>query len=277
MTTRDHLRFLRLTITPDNGAAFTIENLRIEFEIRVNADVDNAPSVVRVYNLSDRSAATLVAGFGISVEAGYGAPQHLLYRGTLRSVHHERDRVNRITELFLGTVAETGVESELYQHSGPAPYRETVLEIVEAMGEDIDVSTLQLLPAGGGYPRWAINARPRDALTQFLAPLNARWYESNGYIRIAPIEAEVSSATAYISEATSMIGTPTYVQDDATGIRVRVVLTSSIGLGNTVHIDSDLTKGDYVVSTVTHIGDNWHGEWFTEIEADEVIPPEEDE
>ena len=127
MTTRDHLRFLRLTIEPDNGAPFTIENLRIEFEIRVNADVDNAPSVVRVYNLSDRSAAALVAGFGISIEAGYGAPQHLLYRGTLRSVHHERDRVNRVTELFLGTTAETGEESELYQHSGPAPYRETVL------------------------------------------------------------------------------------------------------------------------------------------------------
>ena len=74
-----------------------------------------------------------------------------------------------------------------------------------------------------------------------------------------------------------MIGTPTYVQDDATGIRVRVVLTSTIGLGDTVHIDSDLTKGDYVVSTVTHIGDNWQGEWFTEIEADEAIVPEEEE
>lgn len=267
--TMQQFRSARVTVVNPNGWRIVFDTVRIEFEIRSNADEDTAPSYVRVYNLADATASELAAGDNITVEAGYGLPDQLLYSGKVRSVFHERDRLNRITEIFLGGIIET--ESvEVFSHSGPADNRETVLAIADAMGTTVDLGTLSLVPLGQ-RDSWSINARPRDAMSIFLKPLNLKWHEENGQIRLAPTTGTLAVRNAVISEGSTMIGSPSYVDEGKTGIRCRVVMTSQMRVGDTVHIESLLATGDFVVSTISQVGDNWQGDWYTEFEASEAV------
>lgn len=268
--TLDHLRFVRFTVDSEpDGGYLRFEDLRIDFEIRSNADEDTAPSLVRIYNLSFPLGRSILPGHRARLEAGYGSPKHLLYAGGVRFVAHERNNHDRITEIFLGSVSETA-SIDFFRHSGATVHREIVIDLVQAMGLEVDIASLALLPHGG-RDNWAFGGRPQDGLKAYLSALNLRWRERDGVVYLErESETPLSPQGLLVSERTVMIGSPSYLSEERRGIRVRTTLTSQIRVGDHINVESEYFDGGYIVTTVTHMGDNWEGDWYTELEAEEI-------
>lgn len=118
--------------------------------------------------------------------------------------------------------------------------------------------------------------RPRDKLTNILRPFNLSWsIDNESVLHITRVgDRGFASIVDYdeppgqlISEDTVMIGTPDYIDDDRQEVRVRIVMTSSAAVGVRFRLSSHDANGVFVTTRVTHKGDTWSGDWFTELEG----------
>lgn len=290
MTTRSFRRVVRLSFgpplapgeKPDTGLlteGYDVSDLRTTFEIRLGGDQDASPSNVRIYNLSDATAETLTAGRPIQVEAGYGTPDELLFVGRVRTSRHERDQLDRVTEMFLGPLGERAGDAFFkLPHDDAATIRDAVLLMGDAIGLPLDPISLGLVPDIPLVDTYADSGSPKDVLSRLLESLTPKveHFENYGVIRLRLKDASgdgiATAPAAYIAESTSMIGSPSYTQEDAdVGIRVRTVLTSALRVGDVVQVESGLTTGRFTIDSITHVGDTWGGDWHSEIEATELL------
>ena len=76
---------------------------------------------------------------------------------------------------------------------------------------------------------------------------------------------EPERGTFWLSHATGLIGTPSLTEDE--GLRAKMALNRSIELSQLVEVSSEAVDGWFRVKTLVHRGDNWDGEFVTEIEG----------
>lgn len=122
-----------------------------------------------------------------------------------------------------------------------------------------------------------VSTRPRDKLTNILSPFGLSWSIDNesvlhitragdhGFARLSGDLGEPPGML--ISEDTVMIGTPDYIDDDRQEVRVRTVMTSTASIGVRFRLSSQNANGVFVTTRVTHAGDTWSGDWYTELEG----------
>ncbi len=83
----------------------------------------------------------------------------------------------------------------------------------------------------------------------------------------------VQTPLAVLDEPGGLIGSPSVTE---TGARAKMLLNTDLHLKQLVEIKSELLSGRYTISSITHRGDTWSGEFVTEIEGFLVEPYIED-
>ena len=83
----------------------------------------------------------------------------------------------------------------------------------------------------------------------------------------------VQTPLAVLDESGGLIGSPSVTE---TGARAKMLLNTDLHLEQLVEIKSELLSGRYTISSITHRGDTWSGEFVTEIEGSLVEPYIED-
>lgn len=285
MTTLPH-RTARVTITgasadesTQSGYHVVVEGLRTVFEIRSTEDRESQPSTISVYNLSSERARRITAGSLVTLEAGYSTPHHLVFKGSVRSIEHNRDGADRVDEIFLGSSVEADVGAwvqERVDNQNPTlpTYRRRVVGMVESIGVEVDLESAEQIPDTQMLHYTPSHGRVRDELTAVLRQVGLTWYvNTENVMFFNPLEETASvggaaSSLVVVSESTNMIGTPSYIdRQEDTGVRVRVVLTSQVLVGSHILLKSELVDGPFVVNSVAHIGDTWSGDWYSELEC----------
>ena len=152
---------------------------------------------------------------------------------------------------------------------GRVGLREVVKRIVKVMG--LQIGTLDVVPDETFEEGYYYNGSAKTALTRLLEPRGVTSYEAAGMMLFARRGAEVPVGESLLTERTGLIGSPSVTEDD--GVRAKMALNGSIELDQVVEIQSEALNRRFVVNSVVHRGDNWGGEFVTEIEAAKADPP----
>ncbi len=281
--TRQYLRQVRVDVLgPLTGQGLNvrhgllaIEGLRIEFELRSELQPTASPSTVKIYNLR-RESASLIGDPGqlVEVRAGYGDIRDVrasepVASGDIRRVLHEDTGVDRVTTIVIGGSDRQTSSTIRVEIPGPVRLREVVRQIIEAMG--MAVGPLDAIPdyvqLTDGYSRTGAGMA---ALRDLLEPRGLTAYEIAGTVHIAGSDQPLAGGVFDVSERTGMIGSPALTD---TGVRVKLALNGALQLDQTVELHSLRLNGRFKVVSIVHRGDNWGGEFVTEIEAKSLTEP----
>ena len=274
MSMRQYLRQVRVEIEDSDHVVLVVEQLRVVFDLRSERQSSASPSTVRIYNLSKASASHIAEpGQIVQVWAGYGdingsAP---LFRGEARRVLQERNGLDRITTIVLGgsDSAMSGAIVTLSEE-GPVGLREVIREIVDTMGLGLEASSLDAVPDEALADGYSFNGAAKAALTRLLEPRGITSYEVGGVMHFAAGEGDAVEGEFLLNRFTGLIGSPSVTENE--GARAKMALNGSIELGQTVQISSETLDGWFEVTSIAHRGDNWGGEFVTEIEGARAEP-----
>ena len=264
---KQFLRWVKVEIEDADRAVLIIEELRVAFDLHLEAQAASSPSTVKIWNLAKSSASHISGDNQIArVWAGYGDARDTepLVQGEIRRVLHEREGLDRVTTIVLGESdsAKSGTVVSIGQ-AGPVSLRWLVEQIVGAMG--LGIRELEVVPDEQLDDGYHHNGPAGTALKNLLEPRGVTPYEVSGVMHFSRSGEGARIGGFLLDKDTGLIGSPSVTEND--GARAKMALNGSIELGQTVEIDSEALKGYFKVRAIVHRGDNWDGEFVTEIEG----------
>ena len=141
--------------------------------------------------------------------------------------------------------------------------RDLVRRVVDAMG--LRIESDNAVPDEELEEGFFYNGSAKSALKDLLEPHKVTAYEVGGVMHFTHRDNEPERGTFFLSHATGLIGTPSLTEDE--GLRAKMALNRSIELSQLVEVSSEAVDGWFTVKTLVHRGDNWGGEFVTEIEG----------
>ena len=270
---RQYLRRVKVEIEDEERSVLIVEQLRVVFDLRLSRQSSGSPSTIRVYNLGKASASHIAErGQVVRLWAGYDdlSDSEPLAQGEIRRVLHERNGLDRITTMVLGgsDSAMSGATISL-SIEGDASLRSVVKKIVEKMG--LKIETLDAVPDEQLEEGYHHNGSAKTALKSLLEPFGVTPYEVYGTMSFAGAGSSLVGGRFLLDKETGLIGSPSVTENE--GARAKMALNGSIELGQTVQISSEALEGWFTVTSIAHRGDNWGGEFVTEIEGTKSEPP----
>ena len=267
MSMRQYLRQISVEIENENRSVLIVEELRITFDLHIDDQSSSSPSTVKIWNLAKASASHIAKPRQIvRVRAGYGdiANSEPLFEGETRRVLHERTGVDRVTTIVLGR-SDSATTGALVSISlvGPVRLRDLVRRIVDAMG--LRIESDHAVPDEELEEGFFYNGSAKSALKDLLEPHKVTAYAVGGVMHFTHRDNEPERGTFFLSHATGLIGTPSLTDDE--GLRAKMALNRSIELGQLVEVGSEAVDGWFMIKTIVHRGDNWGGDFVTEIEG----------
>ena len=273
MSMRQYLRQISVEIEGADRSVLIIEELRITFDLHIDDQSSSSPSTVKIWNLAKASASHIAEPEQIVwVKAGYGDIRNAepIFDGKIRRVLHERTGVDRVTTIVLGR-SDSATTGALVSISlvGPVRLRDLVRRVVDAMG--LRIESIQAVPDEELEEGFFYNGPAKSALKDLLEPHKVTAYAVGGVTHFTHRDDEPERGTFFLSHATGLIGTPSLTEDE--GLRAKMALNGSIELGQLVEVSSEAVDGWFSVKTIVHRGDNWDGEFVTEIEGAKTDSP----
>ena len=253
-------------------AGIRISDPKIQFSIKRESDSTPPSGFVSIFNLSvDTERQIHERGKTIILNGGYGNNLGLLFDGAVQKVERERIKLSRITTIKIaGKVVEketlSGVTNRSY--NGDIPVRQIVTDIAT----DINMKTgpLNLIPADAVIHNWHYTGRASNALTIAIRDHGLTWYEDDGVIRVNKPGRNTQQAdaeTVSISEENGLIGAPSVTDQ---GVRIRCLLRPTVRIGHIVNLKSLATTGRFKIVAIHHVGDNWTGSFYSELDLREL-------
>ncbi len=266
MTNRhSYLRNVSVVFEREGQTQLSVEGLRVDFDVKKEVHADPSPSTIKIYNLSRRSEALIAeSGARANLFAGYEGRLSRISSGEVRKVEVEKSGPDRIAKVTVGASDRARKETIVSRSYGGAVPMETVLQDVASdMGLTVDGSKLGALPPmsvdGSLDPDSGENV-----LSSVLRSSGIEWYEVDGELLFS-VPGQASEESAFLLNSdTGMIGSPTLT--DA-GARAKMLLNGDVSLDQELVIESDTVEGRFKVVAISHKGDNWTGEFATELEA----------
>ncbi len=273
MSMRQYLRQISVEIEGADRSVLIIEELRITFDLHIDDQSSSSPSTAKIWNLAKASASHIAEPRQVvRVKAGYGditnsAP---IFDGEIRRVLHERTGVDRVTTIVLGR-SDSATSGALVCISlvEPVKLRDLVRRVVDAMG--LRIESDNAVPDEELEDGFFYTGSAKSALKDLLEPHKVTAYEVGGVMHFTHRDNEPERGTFFLSHATGLIGTPSLTEDE--GFRAKMALNRSIELSQLVEVGSEAVDGWFRVKTLVHRGDNWGGEFVTEIEGARADPP----
>ena len=273
MSMRQYLRQISVEIEDESRSVLIIEELRITFDLHIDDQSSSSPSTVKIWNLAKASASHIVEPEQIvRVKAGYGditnsAP---IFDGEIRRVLHERTGVDRVTTIVLGR-SDSATSGALVCISlvEPVKLRDLVRRVVDAMG--LRIESDNAVPDEELEDGFFYTGSAKSALKDLLEPHKVTAYAVGDVMHFTHRDDEPERGTFFLSHATGLIGTPSLTEDE--GFRAKMALNRSIELSQLVEVSSEAVDGWFRVKTIVHRGDNWGGEFVTEIEGAKTDSP----
>lgn len=280
------------------------DELRISFEIDKDLSQETNKSKIKLYNLSPQTRRQLeTPDINCRLEVGYEQNEglKLIFVGSVARVKNQDTGTDAITELTLA--------------DGQVAIRDSVFSLSYAPGTDgrvilngIAGQMGLLLRTGpdiefGSYPNgFSYIGAARGALDKVCDAAGANWSVQNGELQVIMNGSSTGVRGLVFSPSSGLIGSPERIvraakkpdretpkrrrrkkqkkvkPEKKAGWKIKTLLAPTVNPGDAVKTESEIITGWFRVESLKHRGDNYGGEWVSELELiEEVIYSEQHE
>ena len=249
-----------------NIADILISNVHIRFELHRESD-DTVPSgEITIWNLARATEDRIFERGGtVRLEAGYPSTVASLFDGAVEKIVRERAELARLTRITLtGKATPAGLETPAISHIGPfsSPIglRSLALQFASDMG--LSVGPLDAIDDSLTVSNWSFSGASFVGLNDVTRRAGVTWFEDDGVVRFNKTgQPQMDATSLSLSPLVGLIGSPAVTEQ---GVRCRSFLQPLARVGGIISLQSENVSGRYKIAAVSHLGDNWDGDFVTE-------------
>lgn len=266
-----------------------ITDMRFEFKVKKTLAKSPNKSEIVVTNLSEQSRAALQGkGLRVTLSAGYEGTEAIVLVGDVRDCDSTQDGPRWVTKIQCGD-GERGYRygrvSEAFREGVGATA--IVQKVAAQMGVDASgVRAVEALAGRQFVSGYSVHGRASRELDRLLRGFGLEWSVQDGRLQILTPDQSTQDPIVELDFSSGLVGSPTLNTptgevakiDPFTGrvdtsrgrptLKARSLLQPELRPGRRVTIDSITgIKGTFKITEVTHSGDSWSGEWYSDIEA----------
>ena len=264
-----------------NVAGFEIEHPRMHFNVERQPDDTPPNGQLTIYNLADREDREIFKrDEPVVIRAGYPQQLGIVFEGKVAKIVKQRRGTERTTQLdLIGGLWDSGLESSppvtSRSHAGEQSVREVAKAIVtQDMG--MAVGDISVIPEDATVDNFYAVNNSTVALTMLTSRVGVTWYEDDGVVRFhSPRRYRNDTSRLLIAERTGLLKGTAYSDsgEEDSGYRVKTLLNPLVRIDGIVDLESKEVlggKGTFKIANFRHDGDNWEGDFCTEMELVEL-------
>lgn len=239
---------------------------------------------VSIWNLSEDERARLEApGQRIVLVAGYHEAEAQIFSGDARRVTSTKHGPDWVTKIEAGDGERAYAFGRVSNSYGPgAKVAEVVLNTVKALKTDPGSTADKVKGLVGEFASGYVqHAKASTELTRLLSPAGWTWSMQDGRVELLGPDETVQEEAPVLTPETGLIGSPTLdppQKNKKAVLKVRSLLLPRLRPGQRVKLKKEIRiHGElvnklphyvtYRAEKVTHAGDLWGTDWYTDIEA----------
>lgn len=232
------------------------------------------------YNLADGTRANMqTVGVFAQLFAGYGDFLSLVgsMDGRLNHKHEGTDWISKVEGADGGRARRFAFLGKTY--SKGVLVQDVVTDLVQQIGKGLTTESKRTLDAAlagkrfsGGY---AMNGYACPALEDILIGAGLTWSFQDDQILVLARDGEDGFVAGQeyfeIGPDSGLVGSPEFASPPHPGkpqlLKVKMLLNPVLRVGSRFRLVSQQRKGDFKIWTITHTGDTYGGDWYTEVEG----------
>jgi hypothetical protein len=253
--------------------------LRVVFSVEKTSSKDPNTAKLTIYNLNEAHRKILEQAFAgpspkilpIIIEAGYVGNVSQLFKGDVTYSYSKKTGTTWETGIEAGDGARSYKTARMTKsYKGPVTMAAVVADVVKQFGLKPGNALTKIATNRRGLVLFkkgvAVNGRCSEILNRFLTSAGYQWSIQDEQLQVLePGEASLIEGVVILNPSSGLIGTPELGQDGV--LKAKSLLQGSIHPGKRVGIKSSTADGFFVVEKVTHSGDTWGSEWYTDLET----------
>lgn len=251
-----------------------ISGLRIGFKIIKDSQPQPNNVEISIYNLAPASRAALEEkGCRLLLLAGYADQVSQIASADVRIAQSQKLGVDWVTKIEAGDGERAIKFARVNESWAPGtPVSEVIGKTVRALMLDPGNALAKANQISAQYSSGYVqNAKASDELTRLLEPHGYGWSVQDGRIEVLAKDEALPEVAPLLSPDTGLIGAPEMGTPAKAGqkpvLKVRSLLQPRIRPGQRFQLRSASRNGIFLARKVTHAGDTFGNDWYTDIEA----------
>lgn len=260
------------------------QGFRIALKVRQSLSSKSNTAEVTISNLNEKSRGDLTSlkDPGFLIEAGYESSMGSVFLGTAEKISHKRTSPGFETVISASDGSKEG-RRVINVALAPGSKVEAALEHIAKAMKVSAKRAIKDIKSGkfnrnlskflNGYTLFGNTKTVLDKLTHALG---VRWDILDGELRLFGAEDTSKEDAVVLSESSGLIGSPELFVDPKHPkkllYKARSLMQPILKPGRRVLFASTEIRGSFRVEIAEHNGDNYGGDWFTDITVKEVKP-----
>lgn len=251
-----------------------IAGLRIGFKIVRDASAEPNNLELVVYNLSEASRARFEEkGARVVVLAGYGEQLAQLCSGDIRHAQSMKAGSDWVTKIEAGDGERALAHARVSESWRPGTQVSSVVaKAVQALQLDPGNALTKAKEIAGEFSSGYVqHGKASRELSSLLEPRGYTWSVQDGRIEILKATETLPETAPLISPDSGLIGSPEMGTPAKPGakpvLKIRSLLQPRLRPKQRFELRSRTRSGVFVAQKVTHTGDTFGNDWYTDIEA----------
>lgn len=263
--------------------AVVVTGLRMAFKIVKKLQKNPNTAEVVIYNLAPQTRALVEKKpLHVRLDAGYGNTVHRLWIGDMTFSSSRFDMVDWVTtiEIANGERAYNHARVNRSFKKAQGGFGTNTLDVINEVAKSMEMGVVvppdlkAELSKDELKQALSIRGPARKALDKVLNARGLEWSMQDGQIQILRPEQLRNDQAHLINQSTGMIGTPEYNAPKKPGekavLKVKVLLHAGLVPGQKIKVESETISGIFRLEAVTHSGDTFTNDFFSEVEAKPV-------
>jgi hypothetical protein len=262
---------------PDASQGTLIEDLRVQFKVTKTITKEPNTAEIQVFNLAESTRSRLQArGTRVILLAGYDKDMPKLpqvFSGDSRTIDHVRQGADWITKIQCGDGERNYRFAMVNESFKPGtPITEALKKAVTAMALDPGNVPQKFGNIVSEYVSgYAMQGKASAELDSILSGQGLEWSIQDGRLQVlAPGETTTESAIL-VNAQSGMLDSPEHGSPEVIGkasvLKVKMLLQALAKPGRQMNVKSLNVNGFFRMEKISHSGDTFGGDWFTNIEG----------
>jgi hypothetical protein len=251
----------------------------------IDTQLNKAEVTVFNFNLANRAAlktgnqiaqetrATgLAYDWPLVIEAGYMGSREVLFTGNITYATSKKESTDWVTNIECGDGETRYRESRINKAFGPGT---TVAQVALECSTALDVGPGNIGEKLGtgifrdGYgvfnQGYVASGASQEVLDDLLSSAGFTWSIQDGNLQILAPEDTTFEEIVVLSKEFGLVGSPEV--GDKGIVTAKSLLQGKIRPGRRIIIQSEMVSGTFKIDKVSHYGDTFGTDWYTELEA----------
>lgn len=271
------------SFTSTEPNAVEVTDLRMAFKIVKKLQKNPNTAEVVIYNLAPQSRALVEKKpLHIRLDAGYGGTVHRLWTGDMTFSSSRYDNVDWITTIEIANGerafnhARVNRSFRKTQGGTGTNTMDVVNEVAKSMEMPVTVPADVKAELTKAELKHGMTLRgpARKSLDKVLKSRGLEWSIQDGQIQILRPEQLRADQAHLVNQSTGLIGTPEYNAPKKPGekavLKLKMLLHAGLVPGQKIKVESESITGVFRLEAVTHSGDTFTNDFYSDIEAKPV-------